>query len=152
MVCLKGNMLDKILYDGIYQCIQSTNIEFHASLFFVYKFTKYLRFFPDGKLSYIERLEGQRIDDNDYNILYNSLGKSYTKFDIHEVEWNRNLIVFKLNEIECKCGPSILSEIIGEKDKFTQIFVNYTQEQKEQTDIFTYISVKNILSTSGEDA
>ena len=38
------------------------------------------------------------------------------------------------------CGPSILSELINPKSNYTQIFVNYTNNQKEETDIYMYIS------------
>lgn len=143
MEYLKNKFLDKILYNGIYQCIGSAKIDYHASLFFVYKFTKYLRFFPDGKLCYIDRMEGQKYDDNDSSIVYNLLEVCDRRMEIKDDDWNENLIGFNLNEIECKCGPSILSELINTEDNFTQIFVNYTYEHREQTDIYTFQPIKS---------
>lgn len=81
-------------------------------------------------------MEGQKYDDNDYNRVYNLLENCDTKIEIQNVEWNENLIHFEIEGIDCKCGPSMLSELINSKDNYTQIFVSYICNQKEEIDIY----------------
>lgn len=139
MEYLKNDMTKKISCGGVYQCIKNISVDYHAGLFFVYKFTKYLRFFPDGKLSYMDRIEGQKDDDDNYNKVYNLLENCDTKIEVQNVEWNENLIRFTVDEVDYTCGPSILSELINPKNNYTQLFVNYTNDHKNETDIYIYI-------------
>lgn len=87
----------------------------------------------------MDRIEGQKDDDDNYNKVYNLLENCDTKIEVQNVEWNENLIRFTVDEVDYTCGPSILSELINPKNNYTQLFVNYTNDHKNETDIYIYI-------------
>lgn len=139
-------MLERMNYNGIYQCVSRINIDYHAALFFVYKYTKYFRFFSDGTVSYYERLEGQKYDDNDYLKVYellSSVNVNNVSIEIEYVQWNERLKIIKLNNIKYYFLPSIFSELIDPECKITQFVLDSIDKSEIVRDVYNFIEIKH---------
>ena len=141
------NFLSKLNFKGLYCCIGNSKVDYHAGSFFIYKKVSYLRFFPNAKVAYFERIEGQRPDDTDYQKVYalmNSSNEIIQITEVKEVGWNNNLAQINLKRQEKQydfyCLPSILIENVSGKE-ITEVILDSINEAVKITEVYSLILI-----------